>query len=505
MSLTENILNILRCTSCSLIVQNAVILKCGANCCRKCINNSYNANLKELKCNYCSQTHKIEECRAKMQSNPHTNILISTFLNDLVHMLKSEFTETIHTLDLYTNEAFNKKIEFIEEEIELRIESVKNRLDDLWFNLKQDIERIKSNWFKRSTLLTSTEDIKLTKDEFDRIDDIDTFFQTQNKLNELKKLAKKCQNDLSKLTFQISDFNIDSSVIGKLEYPFEESRAIKNLSKVSTVKLSKSKDLWRITLLNDLLYISDFDLCKIHIISIKDAKLIQSLNPNGILLGPLGICSSKTHIIVGDCIRNEILVFDSTTNMLLVKKFGRSRLKGANYMCLDDTYDRLFVSDWFNNEITVWNVDDGEFLFNISIDSPAAIKFSANRLYALSSLSYLKDTSKHNFIKKGSNCLFVLNIYNDNYTKEEIIKFSKWIDPRGLFIDTLNDTLITSAHELDSSNNILSPTRYLYTIDQTGTLINKLKLTSDLFDFIYENNELVTCFNNEIKHYLFAS
>lgn len=100
MSIPEKVLKLMKCCCSSNesfdhIVQEAILLNCGGNACRKCIDD---LKKKEIKCKYCNRMHKREELQS-MPSNPNVAVLIDTFSNDLIDLLKSEFYESIKSIE----------------------------------------------------------------------------------------------------------------------------------------------------------------------------------------------------------------------------------------------------------------------------------------------------------------------------------------------------------------------------------------------------------------------
>jgi hypothetical protein len=90
MSIPENILNQMKCClyNDGHIVHEPILLKCGANACKKCVSDSTN---QILKCNFCNCLHE---------------------LNDLLNSPKNELMEYVVTLfldDLFQD--LNKKLE----------------------------------------------------------------------------------------------------------------------------------------------------------------------------------------------------------------------------------------------------------------------------------------------------------------------------------------------------------------------------------------------------------
>jgi hypothetical protein len=78
------------------IVKDAcLITTCGGNACKSCIQNTKKYS---LNCNYCKQSHYTDSLK-KMPNNKSIDILIkTTFLKELVEMLKSNFSELVEAV-----------------------------------------------------------------------------------------------------------------------------------------------------------------------------------------------------------------------------------------------------------------------------------------------------------------------------------------------------------------------------------------------------------------------
>jgi hypothetical protein len=103
MSLNEEILKMLKCClhNDEHIVKEAVLLKCGGNACRSCVdvileNSAYFNN---IKCYFCFQTHKPDDL-ANLNLNPQVSVLIeSTFFGDLIAKLDEKYENTMTLIE----------------------------------------------------------------------------------------------------------------------------------------------------------------------------------------------------------------------------------------------------------------------------------------------------------------------------------------------------------------------------------------------------------------------
>jgi hypothetical protein len=166
----------------------------------------------------------------------------------------------------------------------------------------------------------------------------------------------------------------------------------------------------------------------IHICDLN-GNLIESRDPDGLIDQPIGICilnkdDGEIKIYIGDCAVHKIFVFDS--NFTHRTTFGDDRLKIPQYILID--YDSnlntkyIYASDYSNNEITIWDTKNGNFIDSINVNSPFTIRFDANHIYAVSPTEFKVDNNKKvEKIEKGANCIFILKknkpyIYRYNQT-----------------------------------------------------------------------------------------
>jgi hypothetical protein len=96
MNISDSLLKTLKCClsiddSHSHIVKNAIILSCGGNACKQCLD-TINGNLQSVKCKYCLQTHTLLESKYE---NPIVNNLIETFSNDLIDIVRKDFNDSL--------------------------------------------------------------------------------------------------------------------------------------------------------------------------------------------------------------------------------------------------------------------------------------------------------------------------------------------------------------------------------------------------------------------------
>lgn len=98
MALNEEIINMLKCClyDDEHIVKEPVLLKCGGNACKLCIQGVVK---NEVSCYFCGQIHSYDDLK-NLHLNPQVSTLIEkTFLNDLISILNNKFEETMKKFD----------------------------------------------------------------------------------------------------------------------------------------------------------------------------------------------------------------------------------------------------------------------------------------------------------------------------------------------------------------------------------------------------------------------
>ena len=214
----------------------------------------------------------------------------------------------------------------------------------------------------------------------------------------------------------------------------------------------------------------------------------------------VAVLNGDEEIYIGDCAVHKIFVFDS--NFVYQKSFGDERLKVPQYIlidCEDPVNKYLYASDFSNDEITVWDTNNGQFIDTININSPFSIRFIQNEIYVVSPIEFkLSTDQKVDKIEKGANCIFVLN-KNKPYNIIKEIKFDNWLCPSSLHIcNKLN--IYTIAYDLDQ-NGVKSEFKYLFVIDINGNLIKKIALNDIkvIGDMLVYNNKLIFSVRSAIK------
>ena len=274
---------------------------------------------------------------------------------------------------------------------------------------------------------------------------------------------------------------------------------------IKELKFDQDSFLYGITLIEKQrkLLITDHKRNLLHLIDF-DGNILKSFNPNNVLKRPSGICAlhdpNEEKIFVGHYTHHKIFVFNS--NFDLKFQFGDQNLKTPDYMKIDNEFDksRLYVSDWYNNEITIWNTSSGSFISKIDVDTPIQIILTQNSLFVCSPV--IKHQIKNNKVIKineGGNCIFEIDKASLEI-KRRIIVIGIWYLPSLLNIEP-NGNLQIIAY--DYINNITkSDTGYLLTIDQNGKVIEKVEFDKQdhaIADVILQNNKIIVCHDNKLK------
>ena len=256
------------------------------------------------------------------------------------------------------------------------------------------------------------------------------------------------------------------------------------------------------------LLLTDYMRHELHLLDL-DGNILKSFNPNNVLKYPGGICvlddPNEEKIFVGDFEKHKIFVFNS--NFDLKFQFGDQNLEYPDYMQIDNEFDksRLYVSDYSNNEITIWNTENGSYIAKIDIDSPEQIYFTQNSLFVSSPVFELQmDNNKVIIIEKGGNCIFEIDKASLEI-KRKIIG-NNWFSPTILNIEPNGNLQITACGYI---NNItLSNIEYVLTIDQNGKIIEKFEIdgieeNDAMDDILFVKNKIMATYRSKLVFFDF--
>jgi hypothetical protein len=243
----------------------------------------------------------------------------------------------------------------------------------------------------------------------------------------------------------------------------------------------------------------DYKRKSVRLVSPQNGEIIKQLQ-HECIVSPRAICSDSDDLIyIGDRSSHEILIFNSDGNF--IRKFGDDTIKLPSSMKIDTSLKELqktlFLSDWLNNEISVWNCTKGKLLHKFEIDSPVQIDVKNSKLFVVSGVNFewKKITRKLERMTKGSNCVFVIN--TDSYDILVKLSLDTWLGPFGIQVDDQMNVLIP-AYELNA-DKIVSKSRSIFVFNDNGEYKHQINTNSDgIEDILLVNNKLITCFNDEL-------
>jgi hypothetical protein len=180
-----------------------------------------------------------------------------------------------------------------------------------------------------------------------------------------------------------------------LESNFKEGNLIKqpidisgqNIKLFHIVNLPPNCGLGKMALFNNdsKLLIADKKNSSIHILDvIKKKKTETAIIKDCYLKEPKALCVHGEDIYVADWGFKKILVFD--LNFKLKRKLGEN-IKRSNYLNVNQhkfENNVLFISHTRENEISLWDICEGNFLQKVNIDAPRDLKFRNDNLFILS-------------------------------------------------------------------------------------------------------------------------
>jgi hypothetical protein len=230
-----------------------------------------------------------------------------------------------------------------------------------------------------------------------------------------------------------------------------------------------------------------------------DGKILKSLNPNGYLDRPNGVCvlkdSNEEEIFVGDHKKNKIFVFNSNFEFKFAINGDKNLKNYYNEMQIDDVFDktRIYVSEYDLNKITIWNISNRTFISKICIQSPSRICFTRNNLFVSSFRSHqnIKDLKKTH-ISQNQICIIEIDKIS-LLVKRRII--GNWCSPNLMRME-LNGNILLAARIYDRDYLYPSKMFYLITIDQNGKIIKKVELNgvTELSEMILLNDKIIVSY-----------
>jgi hypothetical protein len=151
MSLTGDVFNSLKCclNSKDHFLKDPLVLKCNHSACKPCIEKKKGL---EFKCEYngCGKKYKMKKID-RLQPNEKISELLKTHKIELIEYIKSEFNKMFLNLrDLNIENMIDENCDLIENEIDIKIESLKCELDDLGDFMRRKLKgtREQMKWFE---------------------------------------------------------------------------------------------------------------------------------------------------------------------------------------------------------------------------------------------------------------------------------------------------------------------------------------------------------------------
>lgn len=125
------------------IIEPILLIKCGHSACKACLPND-NTNI--IKCKTCDVVSEFDSKASKVSIALRRTM--KYVYEDIYKILETDMNSKLNYLKNFSEnkiEILNVKAKFIEEEIDIRIESIKDQLEIAKEKLKMDLKKIKSN------------------------------------------------------------------------------------------------------------------------------------------------------------------------------------------------------------------------------------------------------------------------------------------------------------------------------------------------------------------------
>ncbi len=298
------------------------------------------------------------------------------------------------------------------------------------------------------------------------------------------------------ISFECSDIDLDEKIIGNLveKYAFKYEK----IKFIKSTKIPNAKFMSSISFSNadNQLLITDNEENSLKLVDLNGKFVKEQALKTGIK--PTTICTNLNGnlIYIADIKRKKVVVY-KTANFEFVTEFGDNNIKKPDSMIIDHETNLLYITEFDNNYVSVWNLNKNKYHTQFKIDSPAQIQVIDDKLYVISESDYeqVKTTGRIR-ITKGSNSIFIIDKSTNQI--EQKIKLDDWFDPCGLFVDG-NQNILTTAYELDNDKYV-SQKRFLYIFDRAYKLIKKLPLEIDYFtDMLLVDRKIFICSYDNLK------
>lgn len=356
------------------IVKEPVSLSCGCGhyICKDCI-----PDIGSINCKICR--NEIQLYDPKETEIASAKEIIKSSLNELFEDLEKHATDEIRKVKRLLEERepmIDAKIKYIEEEIEIRILSMKDNLDKLFEKFKDDLAQIKIIELKNDAK-TETNDFEIHLNELrdyiknNQSKTEEKFYEYQENLKDMNKLVQRLEDQFynCNLDLNLSEDQIDKSLVGEIS--FEISAKLKFNKIKETILNGKFENIPlegnRIMNQNTHPYgISVVGLpngnlvySSCNTLKLVDAnfKIIKSIDVGG--EGSLAL--NRRNQVYFSCYGQKcILLLDLNLNRL--KKVSRTNIENTEYLfelpnglcCYEDC---LYVCDLCNRRIQIFTLD----------------------------------------------------------------------------------------------------------------------------------------------------
>ena len=153
MSLTDDFISSLKCCldSKDHFLQEPLILKCNHSACKRCIEKKKGH---EFSCDFkgCGKKYKMKKLD-RLKPNETVSELLTTHKNELIKVIKSEFNKVFLKLrEINVENMIDENCDLIENEIDIKIESLKIELDDLGDFMRRKLKgtREQMKWYNQN-------------------------------------------------------------------------------------------------------------------------------------------------------------------------------------------------------------------------------------------------------------------------------------------------------------------------------------------------------------------
>lgn len=221
----------------------------------------------------------------------------------------------------------------------------------------------------------------------------------------------------------------------------------------------------------------------VHMIDLN-GNYLGSHGSESFISGPGPLCACEnSEVFIGDYVNEKIYVFDA--DLTYLREFGDHRIETPLNMCVDSDTKYIYISAYFSDIITIWNHKSGEYISEISLNSPTFMNICKHKLYVMSAIESECFTFDNSKIESNSkqNAIYIFNKLTHELLGK--IKLVNCIYPKGLQIDddmniyfTGFDSLSTSYESFIDKNTVKqSGGKCLFKFNEDGVCTQKTNLS----------------------------